>query len=129
MEDLVAFVSCLSIQEHNEGGATHNDDTEINLYQLDEADKNEEPASQRVLATAELFEMILLGLPIRQLLIKIPLVCKHWQATIAASPKLQQALFFKPIPYEPLQLLKTEKSLQTKSGREAIRIRTSTLCS
>ena len=82
-------------------------------------DENEQPASQRVLATTELFELILLGLPIRQLLIKIPLVCKHWKATIDSSPKLQQALFFQPIPHELLQLLTLSEKPTVKAWKRS----------
>lgn len=59
-----------------------------------------------VLQTPELLENILLQLPIKDLLLRVPLVCKEWQASIAASPRLQQALFFKPLNGKPLRFIK-----------------------
>lgn len=51
--------------------------------------------SQRVIATAELLESILAQLPMRDLL-KCQGVCRAWKTTIDSSPRLQEALFFKP---------------------------------
>lgn len=48
-----------------------------------------------VLSTPELFEAILLSLPLRDLLVNAPRVNRFWNQTISRSPKLQQALFFK----------------------------------
>ncbi|KAF7353307.1 putative f-box domain protein [Mycena sanguinolenta] len=50
-----------------------------------------------VLSTPELVELTLSHLPIRDLLIIAPLVCKTWQA-LTLTPALQRALFFEPDP-------------------------------
>jgi hypothetical protein len=55
------------------------------------------PTECAVMESPELFEQILLALPMRSLLITAPLVCKRWRDTIASSPAIQQALFFRPI--------------------------------
>ncbi|KAK5699477.1 hypothetical protein LTR97_005605 [Elasticomyces elasticus] len=49
---------------------------------------------QQVLDLPELLENILIQLPIRDLLFAQK-VCKDWQQAIAASPKIQEALFFR----------------------------------
>ncbi|KAK5124041.1 hypothetical protein LTR85_002238 [Meristemomyces frigidus] len=59
----------------------------------------------KALKTPELLEAILLQLPIRDVLLNAPLVCKHWQTTITDSPRLQQALFFKPLNGKPLRFI------------------------
>ncbi|KAF4169062.1 hypothetical protein CNMCM6936_009659 [Aspergillus lentulus] len=57
--------------------------------------------SQRlVLSAPELLEYILLYLDIQSLLTSAQRVCHSWARLIQASPRLQQALFFKPIPPE-----------------------------
>ena len=114
IEDLTDRLRRMSLSEtkHGEGGKNT---TTGDSYQRDESLHDEEPALQRVLAIPELFELILLKLPIRQLLIKMPLVSKHWKATIDTSPRLQQALFFQPIPYEPLQLLTIKEKPTVKA--------------
>lgn len=50
----------------------------------------------------ELLENILLELPIKSLLV-VQRVSKTFHATITGSPRLQQALFFKPLPVKPLK--------------------------
>ncbi|KAJ6464462.1 hypothetical protein C8R45DRAFT_500221 [Mycena sanguinolenta] len=50
-----------------------------------------------VFSTPELLELILSHLPIRDLLVTTPLVCKTWQA-LTLTPALQRALFFEPDP-------------------------------
>ncbi|KAJ7092263.1 hypothetical protein B0H15DRAFT_749104, partial [Mycena belliarum] len=52
-------------------------------------------ARDTVLATPELVELVLSQLPMRDLLLRAPLVCKMWHAT-TLSPDLQRALFFAP---------------------------------
>ncbi|RHZ43578.1 F-box domain protein [Aspergillus thermomutatus] len=57
--------------------------------------------SQRlVLSTPELLEYILFYLDVQSLLTSAQRVCHSWTRLIQTSPKLQQALFFKPIPPE-----------------------------
>lgn len=56
-------------------------------------------AMRDVLYTVELLELILYKLPTRDLLFAQK-ICKHWKALVAASPKLQRALFFKPIDFD-----------------------------
>ncbi|KAF7366381.1 putative f-box domain protein [Mycena sanguinolenta] len=48
-------------------------------------------------STPELLELILAHLPMRDLLVTAPLVCKTWQA-LALTPALQRVLFFEPVP-------------------------------
>lgn len=60
-----------------------------------------------VFGTPELLETILLELPIKDLLINAQRVDKTFNGTIQASAKLQQALFFKPLPGKPLNFEKT----------------------
>ncbi|KAJ7445056.1 hypothetical protein FB451DRAFT_1293226 [Mycena latifolia] len=54
-------------------------------------------AKAAVMSTPELLELTLAQLPMRDLLVTAPLVCKMWQA-ITLSPTLQRALFFQPDP-------------------------------
>ncbi|GIC91570.1 F-box domain protein [Aspergillus udagawae] len=57
--------------------------------------------SQRlVLSTPELLEYVLLYLDVQSLLTSAQRVCRSWTRLIQTSPRLQQALFFKPIPPE-----------------------------
>ncbi|KAK0614517.1 hypothetical protein B0T14DRAFT_557751 [Immersiella caudata] len=55
----------------------------------------------KVLATPELLELILLQIPIAPLLTTIQRVSKSWHTLITTSAALQQHLFFKPIPSTP----------------------------
>ncbi|KAK5168662.1 uncharacterized protein LTR77_005971 [Saxophila tyrrhenica] len=57
----------------------------------------ERSAGQRLSDTVELLEMILFGLPMKDLLFSQK-VCKQWNEVIESSTKLQQALFFKAPP-------------------------------
>ncbi|KAJ7445064.1 hypothetical protein FB451DRAFT_1293260 [Mycena latifolia] len=50
-------------------------------------------AKDAVMSTPELVELTLAQLPMRDLLVTAPLVCKMWQA-ITLSPTLQRTLFF-----------------------------------
>ncbi|RDW86946.1 F-box protein [Aspergillus mulundensis] len=54
-------------------------------------------ATETVLCIPELLEHILFHLDMQDLLVSAQRVNKHWHATITTSPKLQQALFFRPI--------------------------------
>ncbi|KAJ7187354.1 hypothetical protein C8R46DRAFT_870291, partial [Mycena filopes] len=54
-------------------------------------------ALDTVLSTRELLELILSQLPLRDLLIAAPRVCKLWNAMIL-TPALQRLLFFQPDP-------------------------------
>ncbi|GFF86609.1 hypothetical protein IFM61606_05443 [Aspergillus udagawae] len=57
--------------------------------------------SQRlVLSTPELLEYVLLYLDVQSLLTSAQRVCRSWTRLIQTSPRLQQVLFFKPIPPE-----------------------------
>ena len=58
-------------------------------------------AAGQVLDIIELLECVLLNLPTQDLLFAQQ-VSKQWHMTIASSRKLQQALFFEPIPGGPL---------------------------
>ena len=62
-------------------------------------------ACERLLATPELFEMILLELPMQTLLVNVQRICKEWSAFLESSLKLQQAMFFKPITDHTLRLI------------------------
>jgi hypothetical protein len=53
------------------------------------------PARNRVLASPELLESILLHLPLLDLLLRIPLVCEYFHAA-TLSARIQQALFLLP---------------------------------
>jgi hypothetical protein len=55
----------------------------------------------------EILDIILLLVPLQDLLLHAPLVCKAWQQKIKASPRLQQALFLKPLPGKLLHLYET----------------------
>ncbi|KAJ7187334.1 hypothetical protein C8R46DRAFT_876120, partial [Mycena filopes] len=55
-------------------------------------------AQDAVLSTPELLELVLLCLPLRDLLVTAPRVCKTWNA-VTLTPTLQRALFFQPDPY------------------------------
>lgn len=55
--------------------------------------------AQKVFAIPELLEAILLNVSLQDLLVCAPLVSKSWQATIKASRRLQQSLFFEPISW------------------------------
>lgn len=68
-----------------------------------------------VFAIPELAEKILLNLPIKELLANAQRVCKSWHTIIEHSPRLQQALFFSPLPGGLLKLL------FLGSGRKALR--------
>ncbi|KAJ7125349.1 hypothetical protein C8R44DRAFT_782908 [Mycena epipterygia] len=60
-------------------------------------------ARDTVISTPELLELTLAQLPMRDLLLTVPLVCKRWQI-ITLSPTVQRALFFQPDPHsEPVQ--------------------------
>ncbi|KAJ7270544.1 hypothetical protein C8J57DRAFT_1065852 [Mycena rebaudengoi] len=60
-------------------------------------------AQDTVISTPELLELALSHLPMRDLLINAPLVCKMWQE-ITLAPSLQRALFFQADPIsEPVQ--------------------------
>lgn len=61
-------------------------------------------AAAAVFGTAELLEAILLELPIKDLLMNAQRVSTTFNTTIQASTRLQQALFFKPLPGPPLNL-------------------------
>ncbi|KAJ6574456.1 hypothetical protein B0H19DRAFT_603891 [Mycena capillaripes] len=55
------------------------------------------PAQHTMLSTPELLEATLLQLPMRDLLVTAPLVCKTWHAT-TLSPAIRRALFFDADP-------------------------------
>ncbi|KAJ7490550.1 hypothetical protein FB451DRAFT_1079334, partial [Mycena latifolia] len=60
-------------------------------------------AKDTVMTTPELLELTLSQLPIRDLLVTAPLVCKTWQA-ITLLPSLQRTFFFQPdLSSEPVQ--------------------------
>ncbi|KAK5119514.1 hypothetical protein LTR85_007614 [Meristemomyces frigidus] len=59
-------------------------------------------ACTRVLGTAELLEMILLRLPMKDLLFAHA-VCRQWKSTIDDTARLQQALFFRSATPEPVE--------------------------
>ncbi|KAJ7073457.1 hypothetical protein B0H15DRAFT_61204 [Mycena belliarum] len=52
-------------------------------------------ARDTVMATPELLALVLVQLPLRDLLLRAPLVCKMWHAT-TLTPALQRALFLAP---------------------------------
>ncbi|KAF7353302.1 putative f-box domain protein [Mycena sanguinolenta] len=54
-------------------------------------------SQDEVISTPELLELTLSHLPIRDLLLTAPLVCKTWLA-ITRTPALQRILFFEPDP-------------------------------
>jgi hypothetical protein len=51
----------------------------------------------RIVFITELLELILLHLDMKTLLVSASRVCRYWAATIADSPRIQQALFFQPL--------------------------------
>ena len=55
-------------------------------------------AAEKVFATSELLEAILLDVQIDDILVNAQRVSKTWQMTIKSSPQLQQALFSRPVP-------------------------------
>jgi hypothetical protein len=55
-------------------------------------------AMESVLYISELLEAILLHLDMTTLLVSAPRVSKTWHSVMIASPAIQQALYFKPIP-------------------------------
>ncbi|KAJ7304870.1 hypothetical protein DFH08DRAFT_671386, partial [Mycena albidolilacea] len=58
-------------------------------------------ARNNVISTPELLELILSRLPMRNLLVTVPLVSKTWQA-LTRTPALQRTLFFRPdLSFEP----------------------------
>jgi hypothetical protein len=59
------------------------------------------PPSEAVFETFELLETILFELPMQTLLLS-QRVNKQWKSVLEGSTKLQQALFFKPIPGGPI---------------------------
>ncbi|KAF7550257.1 hypothetical protein G7046_g8071 [Stylonectria norvegica] len=58
--------------------------------------------AHRFLLVNELWEMILLHLELRTLLISAPLVSRQWHELIQTSPKIQEMVFLKPIVAEPV---------------------------
>jgi hypothetical protein len=58
------------------------------------APRTTEGASQSVFSTPELLESVLEQLPLRSLLVDAQRVDRSWLKAIAASPSLQQKLFF-----------------------------------
>lgn len=57
-------------------------------------------AGERISDIVEVLEQILLDVPIKDLLVNAHRVNKTWVAVIKGSTKLQQALFFEPVPIE-----------------------------
>ncbi|KAK7049187.1 putative f-box domain protein [Favolaschia claudopus] len=58
------------------------------------------PGASVVMSTPELLELILVDVPLRDLLLVAPLVCKIWCAT-TKTPTIQRLLFFLPDPSVP----------------------------
>ncbi|KAL4907888.1 hypothetical protein BDW74DRAFT_113214 [Aspergillus multicolor] len=54
-------------------------------------------ATETVLCIPELLEHILFHLDMQDLLVSAQRVNRHWHDTVATSPKLQEALFFRPV--------------------------------
>ncbi|KAJ7093292.1 hypothetical protein B0H15DRAFT_831926 [Mycena belliarum] len=71
-------------------------------------------ARDTVLATPELLALVLARLPMRDLLLRAPLVCKTWHAT-TLSPDLQRALFFAPDP-RPLSDSTSDSASESSSS-------------
>jgi hypothetical protein len=67
-------------------------------------------AKVEVISTPELLEHILARLPMRDLLVTAPLVCKTWQA-VTLSPTLQRALFFEPDPSASVSAKRVQNTL------------------
>ena len=65
------------------------------------------PAKEQFFAIPEVLEIVLLQLKIQDLLLRVPLVCKHFKKMVDKTPSLQQALFFQPVPGKTLQLYKS----------------------
>ncbi|KAG4440604.1 hypothetical protein IFR05_003921 [Cadophora sp. M221] len=76
---------------------------------IDDTERPAATAMSRVFAIPELFEEILIQLPIRGLLLA-QLVCPHWAKTITSSPPLQQKLFFTPNSPHPSKKKETGRS-------------------
>ena len=57
-----------------------------------------EPVPHKVMLMPELLELILLALPPQDLLVTAQLVSRGWKDAINSSVRLQQALFFRPLP-------------------------------
>lgn len=66
----------------------------------------------------ELFERFLLHLPIQNLIINAPLVCKKWKNAIDTSPSLQCGLFLRPVSNnpDPIDEARTAEDLQVFRG-------------
>ncbi|CZR65701.1 uncharacterized protein PAC_15601 [Phialocephala subalpina] len=60
------------------------------------SDSNFQDVAHRALANPELLESILLSLPLFDLLVRAPRVCRLFRDTIKKSISLQQALYFAP---------------------------------
>ncbi|KXT18151.1 hypothetical protein AC579_7702 [Pseudocercospora musae] len=56
-----------------------------------------------VFGTAELFETILLELRIQNILVNASRVCREWKRKIDGSRRLQEALYFRPLPGAPVE--------------------------
>jgi hypothetical protein len=56
------------------------------------------PSKYQGLLVPEIFEAILLQLPLQDLLVNAQRTCRDWYACIKTSARLQQALFFRAIP-------------------------------
>ncbi|KAH7197618.1 uncharacterized protein B0J16DRAFT_23889 [Fusarium flagelliforme] len=54
--------------------------------------------ASRILLVPELLELVLVNLDLKTLLVSASRVCRYWAATMARSSKIQQALFFQPVP-------------------------------
>lgn len=74
----------------------------------------------QVFGTVELLEKILSELPIRYLLL-VQRVSKYWQQVIDGSTKLQQALFFEPIPFGPVSTMSSLNLLRNPLLSKIIR--------
>jgi hypothetical protein len=57
------------------------------------------PAQSHALSIPEIFELILLNLDIRTLLTKASRICHSWSHFINSSPRIQWALFFRPLDH------------------------------
>ncbi|OTA22564.1 hypothetical protein BTJ68_14708 [Hortaea werneckii EXF-2000] len=68
-----------------------------------DAPKMTRPASRRALGIPELLEAMLYHLPFQDLL-RAQSVCKQWQMVIDHSKKLQRALYFEPVFWDPVAL-------------------------
>jgi hypothetical protein len=55
------------------------------------------PAQSHALSIPEIFELILLNLDTRTLLTKATQICHSWSHFINSSPRIQWALFFRPL--------------------------------